>query len=286
MASEESGRKKRRPAGGRTLARAVGRVAIWTAFGLVLVRGGQSIVSPVGPAIERVAPASPTTASATAAFAVRFARSYLADPSPDAMAPFMADGVGVGTGKPPTGVSGQVAQAEISETEDLGGGEAIVTVACELRDARTLYLAVPIARSRAGEVAALGAPAMVAGPGTAAGAEAERPRPLAGPDASEIEALVSKFLPEYLSAGEADDLSYFVAAGSVIQPLRGEEVLGSINGVEQLGDGEGPRRTVLVAARVEDAGGGGTYPLAYRLELERPGSGDRWYVAALQGASA
>jgi hypothetical protein len=168
--------------------------------------------------------------------AVRFARSYLADPSREAMAPFLAQGIRFGSGKAPTTNTAAVAQAEVSETEDLGDGESILTVACELRDARTLYLAVPIARSAAGEVAALGAPSIVAGPGTAAGAEAGGPQSLAGPDASGIEGLVSKFIPDYLSAEGAADLSYLLAPGAVIQPLRGEVSFDSITAVDQLGD--------------------------------------------------
>ena len=90
----------------------------------------------------------------SSAFAVRFARTYLADPSASVLAPFLAEGVRVGTGNPPETESADVAQAEVSDVKDLGDGRAVLTVACELRDARTLYLAVPIVRSEAGEVAA------------------------------------------------------------------------------------------------------------------------------------
>jgi hypothetical protein len=98
--------------------------------------------------------------------------------------------------------------------------------------------------------------------------------------------LVSKFIPDYLSAEGAADLSYLLAPGAVIQPLRGEVSFDSITAVDQIGHGEGPRRTILVGVRVGDPEGGGTYPLVYRLEVERSSRDDRWFVAVLEGASA
>jgi hypothetical protein len=227
-----------------------------------------------------------TADQASDAFAVRFARAYLAGPSAESLAPFMAEGAHVGAGLAPKVATAAVAQAEVSHTEDLGGGESVLTVACELRDSRTLYLAVPISRSQTGEVAALGAPWMVAGPGTTAGAGSDRPRPLAGPDAAAIESLVSKFLPLYLASGASEELSYLLVPGRVVQPLGGQVALKSLGVVSQLGDDEGPRRTVLAAVRVTDPTGGGTYPLAYRLSVEKAGQGGRWYVAAVEGVSA
>jgi len=155
-----------------------------------------------------------------------------------------------------------------------------VTVSCELRDARALYLAVPIVRFRAGEVAALGAPSIVAVPAVA-GADPERPQPLSGPDAPAIASLVGKFLPAYLAAGKESGLSYFLAPGAEVIPLGGSlEPLGAPR-ASQLGPGEGARRTVIAAARVREPAGGATYPLAYRLEVVKRG---RWYVSAVEGA--
>lgn len=264
--------------------RKLGRIAIWTVLGLLLVRGfGAVLASPQ-------APASPTASlaagadQASEAFAVRFARAYLADPSARALSPFLAEGVRIGAGRPPRG-SGQVAQAEVSGSEELGEGRALLTVACELRDARTLYLAVPVVRSKAGEVAALGAPSIVAAPGVA-GADPERPQPLAGPDAEAIAALVAKFLPTYLAAAEPSSLSYLLAPGAVVVPLGGEVRFGSLAGVAQLGSGEGARRSVLASVRVADPASGASYPLLYRLELIRAAQGARWYVSSIRGASA
>jgi hypothetical protein len=259
---------------------------IWATLGLLLLRGAGSILSAGRGEPESPHAAAPAVDQGVSAFAIRFARAYLADPSANALAPYLAEGAGVGTGLPPRAGAAEVAQAEVSSTEDLRDGEVVLTVACELRDSRTLYLAVPIARSEAGEFAALGAPSIVAGPGTAVGAGTDRPQPLAGSEAPEIESLVSKFLPAYLAATDSSDLSYLLLPGQVVQPLGGQLALESLAGVRQLGDGEGPRRTVLAGARVTDPAGGATYPLVYRLSVERAGSGDRWYVAAVEGMSA
>lgn len=263
----------------RSLLRGVGRVAIWTVIALLLLRG--ALAGPSGETSARPYDSERALDPGAAAFAVRFARTYITDPSPSALAPFLAEGARVGTGRPPA-PGWEVAQAEVSETEQLGEGRALLTVACELRDARTLYLAVPIVRSKAGGVAALGAPSIVAAPGPA-GADPERPQPVPGADAGAIQALVEKFLPAYVAADESSDLAYFLAPGAAVQPLGGGLDFASISAVAQLGSGEGPRREVLAAARLTDPASGATYPLAYRLELVR---GARWYVRGVEGAGS
>ncbi|MGV1047854.1 MAG: conjugal transfer protein [Solirubrobacterales bacterium] len=199
------------------------------------------------------------------------------------MAPFLAEGVRVGNGTAPQD-GGDVVQAEVSNSEELGGGRSVLTVAAELRDARTLYLAVPIVRNEAGEVAALGAPSIVAAPGGAGASSDERPQALAGPDAGAIGELVSRFLPEYVSASEAGSLSYLLSPGAVVAPLGGAVSLDGIGEVTQLGAGEGSSRIVIATARVSDPASGAEYPVSYRLQVVK--AGGRWYVAAVEGASA
>jgi len=265
----------------RSLLRGTGRVAIWTVLGLLLIRGIVAEPTATPPiAAEPSAAVDPPSS----AFAVRFARAYLADPSGAALAPFLAEGARVGTGTPPQSEAADVAQAEVSGVRDLGGGRAVLTVACELRDARTLYLAVPIVRSEAGEVAALGAPSIVAAPGEPGADSIERPQAIAGSDAGAIQGLVGKFLPEYLAASDAGALSYFLAAGAAVEPLGGSVRFQAITGISQLGSGEGPSRSVLAGARVSDPASGAVYPVAYRLELVKRGG--RWYVEAVEGAGS
>ncbi|HWC47572.1 MAG TPA: conjugal transfer protein [Solirubrobacterales bacterium] len=258
--------------------RGAGRVALWALVGLLLVRG--VLATAAGPRAET--PAQSTregVGRAEESLAIRFARAYLADPTARSVAGYLAEGARIGSGRPPR--RGQeVAQAEVTSIEELGGGRAILTVACELRDSRTLYLAVPTARSRAGGVAALGAPWIVAAP-TGAGVLAERPRPLAGEGAGQIAALVERFAPAYVEAQSAGDLSYFLAPGSAIEPLGAGLRFVSVGAVHQFGSGEGARRTVQARIRVEDPASGAVYPLAYRFEVVR---GARWYVERVEGA--
>ncbi len=261
------------------LLRSLGRVAIWALLGLLLVRGAGAVLA--GPrAAERVGAGEDAAAEqASGALAVRFARVFLADPEPRALAPFMVEGARLGAARPPADSGEGVAQAEVASTEELGGGRAILTVACELRDGRTVYVAVPIVRSRAGEAAALGAPSIVAAPGVV-GADPEQPRPLAGAGAAQIRRLLARFLPDYLRAGRGAKLSYLLAPGAGVEPLAGAVRFLSLRSLAQLGAGEGPRRTVLAAVRVEDPTSGASYPLVYRVEVARRG---RWYVSAVEG---
>jgi hypothetical protein len=217
-------------------------------------------------------------APATAAFAVRFARTYVDDPSPQALAPFLAEGAAIPSGGRVPAAADRATQAEVAGVEALGQGRSLVTVAVELLGGGARYLAVPIIRASAGEVAALGAPSLVAVP-AAVGVDAERLQPLSGAEAGAIEGLVDKFLPAYLSATSPDDLSYLLAPGTEVAPLGGGLSVVAAPRISQLGPGEGPTREVLAGVKVAEEGGG-LYPASYRLRLVRH---ERWYVAAVEG---
>jgi hypothetical protein len=263
--------------------RALGRVTLWAVVAMLLLRGAADMLGTSGEDPPPTREGTGAEDPAVSVFAIRFARTYLEEPDPAALRPLLAAGAHVGTGRLPSARGAQVAQAEVVTTSDVGDGRVVVTVACELRDSRTLYLAVPIARRGAGEAAALGAPSIVAVPATA-GADPERPRPIAGPEAAAIGELVARFLPAYLSAGDTSELSYYLAPDAQVVPLGGTlEPLGSLT-VVQIGGGEGPRREVIASQQVQEPGSGARYPLAYRLRVvERSG---RWYVAAVEGAVA
>jgi hypothetical protein len=264
--------------------RALGRLAIWAVLALLLIRGGVALLSPGSEAEAPSAGGSEAggPGRAAEAVAVGFARGWLEDPDPRVLSAYLAEGVHLGKGTRPS-EPGQVAQADVVAGKSLGGGRWVLTVSCDLRDARALYLAVPIVRRDAGEAAVMGAPSIVAVPVTA-GADPERPRPVAGPDADAISELVAKFVPAYLSSASSKELSYLLAPGSVVVPLGGGVELLSTGQVDQLGDGEGPRRELIAAVRVRERLSGATYPVEYRLSaLERSG---RWYVAAVEGAVA
>lgn len=261
--------------------RSAGRLAIWLAIGILLVRG--AIATFAAPEATEVRVSAGGGDDLVAATAERFARLYLEDPDPKALRPYLAAGAVIGAGRPPSAEGAEVAQADVVDTTDVGDGRVVVTVSCELRDARTLYLAVPIVRHGSGEAAVLGAPSIVAMPAPA-GADPESPRPVAGAEADAIDELVAKFIPAYLSSGSSTELSYLLTPQAEVVPLGGQLEVISVDKVDQLGGGEGPRRDLLVAAKVKDPVGGATYPLTYRLRVLR-GAG-RWYVAAVEGAIA
>lgn len=259
--------------------RVAGRLALWAFVGLLLLRGLSGVLAEPRPASPVAADHSNISDPATAAFAVRFARTYLSGPSPEVLAPFLAPGTSA-SAHFGSDAGAQVEQAEVAGIRDLGSGEAIVTVACTLDDARTLYLAVPIVREAAAEVAALGVPAIVAGP-AGVGEGVEAPRPLAGADAEKIAELVQRFLPIYLSASGPGDLAYLLAPTATVTPPGAGLELVAVASVKQVGDGERGQRTAVAAVRVRDAATGAIYPLDYRLQLVRR---DRWYVEAVEGA--
>lgn len=272
-----SGQRKGEGRSARAAIRTAGRAALWVLVGILLFRGAASVLSGPHRSAGAAASTSGVVDPARGSIAVRFTRAYLSGSSSQELAPLLAPGVRA-HGTAATGVA--VEQAEVAGIEDVGGAQAIVTVACELADARTLYLAVPIVRASAGEVAVSGAPAVVAGPARV-GEEVEAPRQLAGPDAAAIGDLVRRFLPAYFSASSPDDLSYLLApGGEAVPPGYGLQPLG-VPSVKQIGDGEGARRTVLATVRVRDPLSGETLQLGYRLEVSRQG---RWYVDRVEGA--
>ncbi len=269
---------KARGASLRPRLRGVGRLALWALVALLLFRGTAAVVS--GPARQPV-PARATAATlddASAAFAVRFARAYLADPSARSLAGYFAQGSAPLPASVPASWGQEVVQAEVAGRQGLGNRRAIVTVSCELLGGRALYLAVPIVRDDAGEVAALGAPSLVAVPEVAQ-VDAERPEPLSGAEAGAIGELADKFLAAYVASDTPADLSYYVAPGSSVEPLGGLSLVGEPN-TSTIGS-EGGRQTVLATVRVRDEETDVTYPLSYRLELVKR---ERWYVSAVEGA--
>lgn len=265
------------------LLRSVGRVALWAVVVVLLVHGAVSLA---GGSAPRVSPAT-TMATARAAkrvaevgaFAVRYARAYLADDSPVGLASLTVAGAPIPQGGNAAVGGEAVAQAEASATRAVGDGRAVVTVWCEMTSGRVLYLAVPTIRDSAGGVAALGPPAFVAAPGIErVDAEAERSQPIPGADAEELRELAKRFVDSYLSGTEPGDLKYLTAPESGIAALGGFQPVGPVS-VRQVGPSGRVRRTIVatVLAQGEDET---VFPLAYRLQLERR---DRWYVSAVEG---
>jgi len=264
-------------------------VVLWAALGLIFLRGlGAVAAGPhkaTAPATRGAMAAGEVSPDAQA-FAVRFAREYLAwragDPARHdrAVGSFFSSDLRdrAATGLPRRGPGQMVAQATVARSMDLGSGRALVTVASELAGGRTVYLTVPVAcDSRRGlDVFAL--PALTAPPpqGSASAIVSD---PLTGADAGEIRALVQRFFPAYISGGDPSGLAYLVAPGTVIAAMPTGLALGSVDQVGQLGRG-GSRMTVQADVHVRDKATRASYALAYRLQLRHT---DRWYVTGVEG---
>lgn len=259
--------------------RRVGRVLLWTVLVLLLYRGAVSVVLDKGELRGPVRRAEGGAAQFAPfnAFAIHFARAYLADSSQANVSELLADGATLPAGGSPTPPGQHVAQATVAAIERTSSGGVTVTVACELQNGQVLNLAVPIVRDSAGGVAANGAPALVAAPGKGR-TEAERSQPIPGADAEAISQLATRFVETYLSGSSAADLEYLTPPGSSLAPLGGLEATGPV-AVGQLGDEMGRSRTVLARVTVRTAEGA-VYPLGYRLRLEKR---DRWYVTSIEG---
>lgn len=263
--------------------RSLGRVALWAVVVLLLFHGAVSLVSNDGAESLETVPARSAAgvSEAVDAFAVGFVRAYLADPSPQALAPFLASGVDIATGGVPTPAGERVAQAEATAVHSLAPNRAVVTVWCELLTGRVVYLAVPTIRDLAGGVAAIGPPAFVSAPRIGrVEADTERSQTIQGADAGEIRELAARFTESYLASTEPGGLKYLTPPGSAIAPLGGFVPVGDVT-VREVGDRRGSQRTVTAAVRARSSAGA-VYPLAYRLALEKR---DRWYVTAVEGES-
>ncbi len=274
---KRSGRSLDRPVIGL---RSAGRVALWIAVGLVLIRGVGSIVSePASPAGR--ASAEPRFPDAEArAFAVRFASAYL-DPPPGGLGRYLTDGLSDQAAvTPPRGPGAKVAWATVAREASLGDSRALVTVAV-LTDAGTSrYVTVPVARDERGGLVVSALPSFSPPPSRAV-ARGEDVEPLTGPGAEAVGDLAERFLRPYLSGGDSDALGYLLAPGAAVAPMPGGLAVVSFDGVDQIAaTATARRRSVLATVTVRDRETGAVYPLGYRLEVAKH---DRWHVAEIAG---
>lgn len=262
---------------------------MWATVGLVFVRGlgavAASSTHPVAAVIAK-APASRFPGADVEAFAVRFARVYLTwrpghgGRRAAAVGSFFSGDLRdrAAAELPPRGPGQMVAQATVARSADLGSGRALLTVASELTDGRTVYLTVPVAGDSHGGLDVFALPALTAPPPHGS-TPAIASDPLTGTDAGELRALVQRFLGAYVSGEDPSGLAYLVGPGTVIAAMPTGFALGSVEEVGRLGGG-GSRMTVEAAVHVRDKATRASYPLAYRLQLRHT---DRWYVTGVEG---
>ena len=235
----------------RSALRTTGRVALWIAVAVVLVRGLGAIVSdpagtPAGRGAQIAAVRFPDDEAR--AFAVRFVSAYL-------------DGGGV------------------AREASLGGARALVTVAALRRDGTSRYVTVPVARDERGGLVVSGLPSFSAPPPRAS-VDGDDVEPLAGAGAQAITELAERFLREYVAGADRAALAYLLLPGVEVAPLPAGLRLVSVDALDQTTATTGRRRSVIASVRVRESRSGAVYPLAYQLEVERR---DRWYVAAVAG---
>ncbi len=274
---------------GDLLAR-VGRLVLWAAIGVLLIRGVGAVLSAPTRSDPRALTATPALADLEAqAFAVRFTRAYLTfTPRRRAawagtLAPYLASGLRdrAAAALPRKGPGQRVAQATVARVAFLGGTRALITVASTFTDpARPArYLSVPIARDQAGGLSVFDLPALSAPP-RAGSVSFTDPPPLTGADAGEIRDLVSRFLGAYLSGRDPSGLGYFAAPGVLLAPMAPGLVLVSVDSLGQDSDPAGMSGSVLAAVQVRDTRSGVSYALRYRVGLVHR---DRWYVSSVAG---
>jgi hypothetical protein len=276
----------------RELVAQAGRVLLWLAVLLVLIRGLDGIANARHGASRVPSVSGQTTAEAwpddaARAFAVQFATAYVthapgADPAAYARrvdgfaSAELADQLAPAFDR---GAPAQAVQAAIvAGIVRLDGRRALITVAATLttgggQGAR--WLTVPIARDDRGGLVVYDLPSFAAGPARAAGGPVQGD-PLFGPDSGAITDVVNRFLRAYL-VGDTGALAYLVAPGTRIAATTGGLRLLDVDAIETVPAAAGGR-VLLIAVRARDLVSRVTYALRYRVQLVRR---DRWYVAAI-----
>jgi hypothetical protein len=275
----------------RNVLAGTGRVVLWLAVGLLLLRGAEATLGPdedAHPQAARPVAAPEWPDDAGRALAVEFATAYLThtpgeNPTAGAQrlgALASADLTSELVPQFDHGAPEQaVRSATVAHTVAVDREHALVTVAATLATdgwLGTRRLTVPIARDAAGRLVVDDLPSFAAAPARAA-AQLRNDEPLAGTDRGPIEDVLTRFLRAYL-AGDTGGLAYLVAPGARIAAVSGRFELLSLSSVVGSGAADGGRRSVLVMVHARDQMSRALYMLRYRVGLVRR---DRWYVAEL-----
>jgi Conjugative transposon protein TcpC len=270
-----------------------GRLALWVAVAVVLVRGLGDLLAPPRPtptvrAAERTGDAWPDDAAR--AFAVEFATAYLHHSPHDDQGERARRIANFGAIE----LAGELAprfarrapeqavrSATVAGSSTLDDQHALVTVAATVGSGgavRTRYVSVPVARDAGGGLVVYDTPSFVAAPARAAVSPVDG-EPLIGDERSAVADVVGRFLRAYL-AGDSGALGYLVPPRTRIAAAAGGLELVELGSITSPADASGAERLVLVRVQARDAVSGALYALRYRVALVRR---DRWYVAAVGG---
>jgi hypothetical protein len=272
----------------------LGRLVLWAAVGVVLVRGlGDVLASPRStpptPARERALAGWPDDAAR--AFAVEFATAYLHHVPQDApgeyarrIAAFASPQLAAELAPrfDQRGSRQTVCSATVGGSVTLDARHALLTVATMVTTpdrVTTRHLTVPVARDAAGGLAIYDLPAFAAAAPRASAGPTDG-APLIADERAAVEDVVGRFLRAYL-AGDTGGLSYLVPPGTRIAAAAGRFELVELGSITSLGAPAGDERLVLVRVQARDSLSRALYALRYRVALVRR---DRWYVADINGA--
>jgi Conjugative transposon protein TcpC len=269
----------------------LGRLALWIAVVVVLVRGAADVLAgePTTPSTRVHHSARPVWPDdAARSLAVEFASAYLTHtPGDEAGARQLTELASPELANEltprldPRTPRQAVRLASVSGAVAVDDRHALVTVAATIATARTVgtrRITVPIARDRAGALVVYDLPSFAPAPARAA-TPRTRSEPLLGAERAAIEDVLTRIFRAYL-AGDAGGLVYLVAPGARIAAAAGHFELLDVASLVVAGPAVGRGRLVLVTVHARDLESRATYALRYRVRLMRR---DRWYVAELNG---
>jgi hypothetical protein len=276
-----------------------GRVLLWLALGLILLRGVVAMVEGPGahPSSSSHVASFPTAQAS--AFARQYALSYLtySAAAPGAWAASLAGFSPAGSGAPAdmsgwddSGTQQAIAAESWGVTQDSptsASVEVAALVSPKGGAEHWVYLQVPVVTS-AGGFAVAATPVFVGGPPQA---PAPSPPPFNSDEglSNQLQGMVSAFFAAYGSSNTAE-LSYFLAPGSAVAPLGGSLRFSSLASLA-VGSSTTTTHPGVAAVVWKDPASGASFTQDYSLRLSEQGG--RWYVAtmgsvgpALLGAAA
>jgi Conjugative transposon protein TcpC len=260
------------------LIRRAPRCLLYAVCAAGLLASARFAIAPPRPVVRPtgVRPVAPDLAAR--GYATLFARRYLsweaARPtvSESALASMTGPAFDTDAGLtlPPSGEQ-RVLWAEVVEERSLAPSRHVYTVAAQTDTAGLVYLTVPVARERGGQLALSGYPAFVGAPPAAAG---QLPTEAAEVDEPVLTRVVERALRNYLAAS-AEELSADLTDGARITVPTASLTLLSMPRLDWSSD----RRSVLAVVRAQDARGA-QYTLGYEADVEQVDG--RWELSAIQ----
>lgn len=261
-----------------------GRVLLWAAVAVVLIRGVVSIVTPSRSSARPVVAAAPAERfpkDAAVAFGARFVHDYLTydaahpDQHRQQMTAYLAQGADPMAGWDGRGtqtVSAVIPVGVEVRSPTLG----VATIAAQVGGSRWLYLAVPLSTVEDRLVVA-DLPSLVPAPAAAATAPDLSVQHVDAELSATLRPVVEAFFRAY-AAGSGADLAYFAPAGTA--PFGGLNGVVALDSVLDLQVSEGAtEREARAEVRWADRASGGSVTEVYHLGLvQRDG---RWYVSWL-----